>query len=148
MLALAQTRRQYRRLLESEAMNSLLQQHNVVAMVSGNHESNKGSAAIRDFRPPQFTPEDEPGIDSCSVALGPCAGSTRVAHLGGTLASVRRTLCRPGQRRRHLMADILDVARTQVLGQGAGLSREQALACLRLPDDQVDDLLDLAHGCA
>ena len=41
--------------------------------------------------------------------------------------------------------DILDVAREQVLGQGIGLAEEQALACLRLPDERVDELLDLAH---
>jgi biotin synthase len=41
--------------------------------------------------------------------------------------------------------DILDVARTQVLEQGIGLSEEQALEALRLPDDRVDELLDLAH---
>ena len=41
--------------------------------------------------------------------------------------------------------DILDVARTQVLEQGLGLSEEQALQCLQLPDDRVDELLDLAH---
>ncbi len=41
--------------------------------------------------------------------------------------------------------DILDVARTQVLEQGVGLSEEQALQCLQLPDDRVDELLDLAH---
>ena len=40
---------------------------------------------------------------------------------------------------------ILDVARDQVLNQGLGLTEEQALACLRLPDDAVDELLDLAH---
>jgi biotin synthase len=44
------------------------------------------------------------------------------------------------------MADILEVAHAQVLGQGTGLSQEQALDCLRLPDDRVDDLLDLAHA--
>ena len=43
------------------------------------------------------------------------------------------------------MSDILDVARTQVLDQGIGLSEEQALECLRLPDERVDELLDLAH---
>ena len=42
--------------------------------------------------------------------------------------------------------DILDVAREQVLEQGIGLTEEQALACLRLPDDRVDELLDLAHA--
>ncbi|HJQ42882.1 MAG TPA: biotin synthase BioB [Jatrophihabitantaceae bacterium] len=40
---------------------------------------------------------------------------------------------------------ILDVARDQVLDRGLGLTEEQALACLRLPDDAVDELLDLAH---
>ncbi|TAM88157.1 MAG: biotin synthase BioB [Jatrophihabitans sp.] len=43
------------------------------------------------------------------------------------------------------MADILAVARTQVLEQGIGLGQDQALDCLRLPDERVDDLLDLAH---
>ena len=43
------------------------------------------------------------------------------------------------------MSDILAVARTQVLEQGIGLTEEQALQCLQLPDDQVDALLDLAH---
>jgi biotin synthase len=41
--------------------------------------------------------------------------------------------------------DILDVARTQVLEQGIGLSEDQALEALRLPDERVDELLDLAH---
>jgi len=41
--------------------------------------------------------------------------------------------------------DILDVAREQVLEQGIGLTEEQALACLQLPDERVDELLDLAH---
>jgi biotin synthase len=40
---------------------------------------------------------------------------------------------------------ILSTAREQVLERGIGLSHEQALAALRLPDDQVDALLDLAH---
>jgi biotin synthase len=43
------------------------------------------------------------------------------------------------------VADILHTARVQVLEQGAGLNQQQALACLRLPDDRVDELLDLAH---
>ena len=43
------------------------------------------------------------------------------------------------------MTDILEVARTQVLAQGIGLSEDQALAVLRLPDERVDELLDLAH---
>jgi biotin synthase len=43
------------------------------------------------------------------------------------------------------VTDILDVARRQVLADGQGLSEAQALACLRLPDDRLDDLLALAH---
>ena len=43
------------------------------------------------------------------------------------------------------MTEILDIARRQVLEQGIGLTQEQALACLQLPDEQVDALLDLAH---
>ena len=43
------------------------------------------------------------------------------------------------------MPDILAIARTQVLEQGIGLDEAQALDCLRLPDDRVDELLDLAH---
>ena len=43
------------------------------------------------------------------------------------------------------MTQILDVARTQVLEQGIGLDEGQAAQALRLPDDHVDALLDLAH---
>jgi biotin synthase len=41
--------------------------------------------------------------------------------------------------------DILQIARTQVLDQGIGLDEAQAVECLSLPDDRVDELLDLAH---
>jgi biotin synthase len=41
--------------------------------------------------------------------------------------------------------DILDVARAQVLEQGIGLTEQQALMALQLPDERVDELLDLAH---
>ena len=41
--------------------------------------------------------------------------------------------------------DILAQAREQVLERGEGLSREQVLAVLQLPDDQLEDLLGLAH---
>jgi biotin synthase len=41
--------------------------------------------------------------------------------------------------------DILEIARTQVLDQGIGLTQEQAVQALRLPDERVDELLDLAH---
>ena len=43
------------------------------------------------------------------------------------------------------MADILDQAREQVLERGDGLTQEQVLAVLQLPDDQLDELLALAH---
>ena len=43
------------------------------------------------------------------------------------------------------MTDILDIARRQVLDEGRGLDAAQALECLRLPDDRLDDLLALAH---
>ena len=43
------------------------------------------------------------------------------------------------------LTDVLSVAREQVLDAGVGLTAEQALACLRLPDDRVDELLQLAH---
>ncbi|MGV9950071.1 biotin synthase BioB [Rhodococcus aetherivorans] len=42
-------------------------------------------------------------------------------------------------------ADILTLAREQVLGRGEGLDREQVLEVLRLPDEQLEDLLGLAH---
>ena len=41
--------------------------------------------------------------------------------------------------------DILDEARGQVLAHGLGLSREQVLAVLELPDDRVPEALALAH---
>src|ERR687887_1163222 len=43
------------------------------------------------------------------------------------------------------MADVLELARRQVLGKGRGLDEQQVLACLRLPDDRLDELLALAH---
>ena len=44
-----------------------------------------------------------------------------------------------------IRTDILAVARQQVLEEGRGLTAEQALECLSLPDEQLDDLLQLAH---
>jgi biotin synthase len=41
--------------------------------------------------------------------------------------------------------DILTVARRQVLERGAGLSQEQVLQVLQLPDDGLEQLLALAH---
>jgi biotin synthase len=43
------------------------------------------------------------------------------------------------------LTDIIATARDQVLDRGVGLSQEQALAALQLPDERVDALLDLAH---
>ena len=43
------------------------------------------------------------------------------------------------------LVTVLDTARRQVLDAGQGLSAEQALECLRLPDDRLDELLQLAH---
>lgn len=40
---------------------------------------------------------------------------------------------------------ILDVARDKVLGQGIGLSKDEILQVLQLPDDALQDLLALAH---
>jgi biotin synthase len=41
--------------------------------------------------------------------------------------------------------DILAEAREQVLERGEGLSRDQVLRVLQLPDDQLEELLELAH---
>jgi len=43
------------------------------------------------------------------------------------------------------MPDVLTTAREQVLEQGRGLSRQQVLEVLRLPDERLDELLGLAH---
>jgi biotin synthase len=43
------------------------------------------------------------------------------------------------------VTDILEIARRQVLDEGRGLDEGQALQCLQLPDDRLDDLLALAH---
>jgi biotin synthase len=43
------------------------------------------------------------------------------------------------------VTDILEVARQQVLHDGRGLTEAQALECLELPEDRLDDLLQLAH---
>ncbi len=42
-------------------------------------------------------------------------------------------------------ADVLAVAREQVLQRGTGLSEQQTLAALCLPEDRLDELLALAH---
>ncbi|KQY10239.1 biotin synthase [Mycobacterium sp. Root135] len=42
-------------------------------------------------------------------------------------------------------ADVLSLAREQVLERGEGLTQEQVLAVLQLSDDRLEDLLALAH---
>jgi biotin synthase len=42
--------------------------------------------------------------------------------------------------------DVLAVARAQVLERGEGLAEDQLRAVLRLPDERVPELLDLAHA--
>jgi biotin synthase len=51
----------------------------------------------------------------------------------------------PGQMRSRGLTDILADAREQVLERGEGLTQDQVLSVLRLPDDRLDDLLSLAH---
>ncbi len=43
------------------------------------------------------------------------------------------------------VTDVLELAREQVLERGQGLTQEQVLQVLRLPDDRLDELLALAH---
>jgi biotin synthase len=43
-----------------------------------------------------------------------------------------------------IAADILAVARQQVLERGDGLSQDQVLQVLQLPDDRLEELLALA----
>lgn len=43
------------------------------------------------------------------------------------------------------MTDILQEAREQVLERGVGLDKEQTLRVLQLPDDRLDELLELGH---
>jgi biotin synthase len=57
---------------------------------------------------------------------------------------VTRAATRPTAEADH-DADILAVARRQVLEGGEGLGRDQVLRVLRLPDDRLDELLALAH---
>ena len=40
---------------------------------------------------------------------------------------------------------ILDTARTQVLEQGIGLNQQQLMEVLTLPEEQISDLMELAH---
>ena len=44
------------------------------------------------------------------------------------------------------MTDVLQTARAHVLDQGLGLSEEHLVEILRLPDEQIPELLELAHA--
>jgi biotin synthase len=57
------------------------------------------------------------------------------------LREEQTSLAAGGQR----VSDILVQAREQVLERGEGLDQEQTLQVLQLPDDQLDELLALAH---
>lgn len=59
--------------------------------------------------------------------------------------AVTRTLQETTVTQAPARADILTLAREQVLGRGEGLDREQVLEVLRLPDERLEDLLGLAH---
>ena len=63
----------------------------------------------------------------------PSAGANEVREYLVTQAATRPT------------TDILTVAREQVLELGEGLSQQQVLAVLQLPDDRLEELLALAH---
>ncbi|MCP2256991.1 biotin synthase [Streptoalloteichus tenebrarius] len=54
-------------------------------------------------------------------------------------AAAERTAVEPGA------GDILAVAREQVLDRGEGLTEQQVLEVLRLPDGRLEELLQLAH---
>ena len=56
-----------------------------------------------------------------------------------------RGVRRPSPRLDQPVTDILDIARDQVLERGIGLDEAQVLEVLRLPDERVDDALELAH---
>ncbi|MDT5239511.1 MAG: biotin synthase, partial [Mycobacterium sp.] len=43
------------------------------------------------------------------------------------------------------ITDVLSLAREQVLERGVGLTQDQVLRVLQLPDDQLEELLALAH---
>jgi len=44
------------------------------------------------------------------------------------------------------MTDVLQAARDQVLAQGLGLSEQDLVKILRLPDERIPELLELAHA--
>src|SRR6516162_2858670 len=77
-----------------------------------------------------------------TMVAGAAARAAVDKHEGEYL--VTRAATRPTAETDH-DADILKVARQQVLEGGQGLSRDQVLQVLQLPDDRLDELLALAH---
>src|SRR6516225_1627595 len=77
-----------------------------------------------------------------TMVAGAAARAAVDKHAGEYL--VTRAATRPTAETDH-DADILKVARQQVLEGGQGLSRDQVLQVLQLPDDRLDELLALAH---
>lgn len=71
-----------------------------------------------------------------AAAETPTAGQTTAPAAAGTQAKAETTTP---------TADILATAREQVLERGEGLSQEQVLEVLNLPDEQIEELLGLAH---
>jgi biotin synthase len=53
--------------------------------------------------------------------------------------------CQVAQQTQETIADVLGLAREQVLERGEGLSQDQILAVLQLPDERLEELLALAH---
>ena len=44
-----------------------------------------------------------------------------------------------------LFMSIIDIARTKTLEQGIGLNEEEILQVLRVPDEQLEEIADVAH---
>jgi biotin synthase len=77
-----------------------------------------------------------------STAAGPVGDAGASASASPAVAASPDTLDAPGTA---TAADILTVAREQVLEQGLGLDQAQILAVLELPDERLEELLGLAH---
>ena len=65
--------------------------------------------------------------------------------LPGASTRCRRATSRMFDQQAQEEQTVLETVREQVLERGVGLAEEQALACLRLADDQLPELLQLAH---
>ncbi|AQA22368.1 biotin synthase [Rhodococcus sp. MTM3W5.2] len=76
-----------------------------------------------------------------AVQLARCSSCGTAAAFLRHCVQPPRSCSDPGPAR----TDILAVAREQVLERGEGLTQEQTLAVLQLPDESLEDLLGLAH---